>query len=93
MVEQLDEVNTVICDKGYDSEPFRCFVRDHGGTPVIATRNYGQDIDKKAWIGAYTNTDIWLKMHLQELRNIELFQLDTISYSEIMPAWYRWHLC
>lgn len=52
LVEQLDEVNTVVCDKGYDSEPFRCFVRDHGGTPVIATRNYGhplcQDIDKKS---------------------------------------------
>ncbi len=46
LVEQLDEVNTIICDKGYDSEPFRIFVKERGGETVIAIRNYGQDIDK-----------------------------------------------
>jgi len=46
LVDQLDNVNTVICDKGYDSEPFRGFIRKRGGVPVIAKRNYGQDIDK-----------------------------------------------
>ncbi len=46
LVDQLDEVNTVVCDKGYDSDPFRCFVRERGGVPVIVKRNYGQDIDK-----------------------------------------------
>ena len=46
LVEQLDEVNTIVCDKGYDSEPFRTFVKAHGGETVIAKRNYGQDIDK-----------------------------------------------
>ncbi|EAP95160.1 ISSod6, transposase [Vibrio splendidus 12B01] len=48
LVEQLDEVNTIVCDKGYDSEPFRCFVRERGGETVIAKRNYGQDIDKES---------------------------------------------
>lgn len=46
LVAQLDDVNTVVCDKGYDSEPFRKFVRELGGVTVIAKRNYGQDIDK-----------------------------------------------
>ena len=46
LVEQLDEVNTIVCDKGYDSEPFRTFVKECGGETVIAKRNYGQDIDK-----------------------------------------------
>ncbi len=27
LVEQLEEVNTIVCDKGYDSEPFRIFVK------------------------------------------------------------------
>ena len=27
LVEQLDEVNTIVCDKGYESEPFRTFVK------------------------------------------------------------------
>ncbi|WP_141671408.1 transposase, partial [Gilliamella sp. Gris1-4] len=48
LVEKLDEVNTVIADKGYDSEPFRCFVRQKGGRTVIAKRNYGKDIDKSS---------------------------------------------
>ena len=48
LVEQLDEVNTIICDKGYDSDPFRDFVQLKGGTTVIAKRNYGQDIDKES---------------------------------------------
>lgn len=46
LVEQLDEVNTIVCDKGYGSEPFRCLVRKCDGVPVIAKRNYGQDIDR-----------------------------------------------
>ena len=46
LIEQLDEVNTIVCDKGYDSDPFRNFVQLTGGTTVIAKRNYGQDIDK-----------------------------------------------
>ncbi len=46
LVEQLDEVNTIVCDKGYDSEPFRTFVKERGGETVIAKRNYGQDINK-----------------------------------------------
>ncbi|WP_239324989.1 hypothetical protein [Snodgrassella gandavensis] len=48
LVAKLDEVNTVIADKGYDSEPFRCFVRQKGGRTVIAKRNYGKDIDKSS---------------------------------------------
>ncbi|WP_165974270.1 MULTISPECIES: IS5 family transposase [Vibrio] len=40
LVEQLDEVNTIVCDKGYDSEPFRTFVKERGGETVIAKRNY-----------------------------------------------------
>lgn len=46
LIDQLDEVNTIVCDKGYDSEPFRTFVKERGGETVIAKRNYGQDIDK-----------------------------------------------
>lgn len=41
LVEQLDEVNTIVCDKGYDSGPFRSFVQLKGGSTVIAKRNYG----------------------------------------------------
>ena len=48
LVEKLDEVNTVIADKDYDSESFRCFVRQKGGRTVIAKRNYGKDIDKSS---------------------------------------------
>ncbi|CZF85606.1 Transposase DDE domain protein [Grimontia marina] len=46
LVEQLEEINTVICDKGYDSKAFRDFVRRKGGKTVIAKRNCGQDISK-----------------------------------------------
>ena len=48
LVERLDEVNTVIADKGYDSEPFQCFVHQKSGRTVIAKRNYGKDIDKSS---------------------------------------------
>ncbi|MEI8671615.1 IS5 family transposase [Vibrio sp. SA48] len=48
LVEQLDEVNTIVCNKGYDSDPFRHFVQLKGGTTVIAKRNNGQDIDKES---------------------------------------------
>lgn len=41
-------MNTIVCDKGYDSEPFHCFVREHGEVTVIAKRNDGQDIDKES---------------------------------------------
>lgn len=41
LVEQLDKVNTIVCDKGYDSDPFRNFVQLKGGITVIAKRNYG----------------------------------------------------
>ncbi len=46
LVAQLPEVNTVIADKGYDSESFRTFIEEQGGTSVIAKRNYGQDLNK-----------------------------------------------
>ncbi|OCG37486.1 MULTISPECIES: IS5 family transposase [unclassified Gilliamella] len=48
LVEMLDEVNTVIADKGYGREPFRCFVRQKGGRTVIAKRNYGKNINKSS---------------------------------------------
>ena len=48
LVEQLDEVNTIVCDKGYDSRAFRSFVQERGGETVIAKRNYGQDLDKES---------------------------------------------
>ncbi|GAD78872.1 hypothetical protein VEZ01S_07_00490 [Vibrio ezurae NBRC 102218] len=28
LVEQLDEVYTIVCDKGYNSEPFRFLLRN-----------------------------------------------------------------
>ncbi|WP_017243479.1 transposase, partial [Vibrio breoganii] len=40
------DYHTIVCDKGYDSEPFPTFVKERGGETVIAKRNYGQDIDK-----------------------------------------------
>ncbi|BDM62852.1 DDE transposase [Shewanella sp. NFH-SH190041] len=46
LVEQLGEIDTIVCDKGYDSESFRVFVQRKGGKTVIARRNYGQDIGK-----------------------------------------------
>lgn len=36
LVKQLDEVNTIVCDKGYDNEPFRTSVKEHSGEMVIA---------------------------------------------------------
>ena len=79
LVEQLDEVNTIVCDKGYDSKLFRTFVKERGGETVIAKRNYGQDIAKIVWIGVYTSIVTWLKMPLLELSIIELFQVDMTS--------------
>ena len=35
LVEQLDGVYAIVCDKGYDSEPFRTFVKERGGETVI----------------------------------------------------------
>ncbi|WP_428786439.1 IS5 family transposase [Vibrio splendidus] len=43
LAEQLDKVNTIVCDKGYDSEPFRTFVKERGGETVIAKRNTDKD--------------------------------------------------
>ena len=48
LVEQLDEVNTIVCDKGYDSETLRAYIGSKGGRTVIPKRNYGQDIDKES---------------------------------------------
>ncbi|HIF9456475.1 TPA: IS5 family transposase [Photobacterium damselae] len=48
LVEQLDEVNTIVCDKGYDSETLRAYIGSKGGRTVIPKRNYEQDIDKES---------------------------------------------
>lgn len=42
--EQLDEVNMIVCDKGYDSETLRAYIGSKGGKTVIPKRNYGQNI-------------------------------------------------
>ena len=71
LVEQLDEVNTIVCDKGYDSEAFRTFVKEHGGETVIAKRNYGQDIDK-------TSMDWCLYKYRHLVENASLHSLQMI---------------
>jgi len=48
LVEKVNEVNTIIADKGYDSSPFRHFVNRKGGSTVIAKRNYGKDLDRSS---------------------------------------------
>lgn len=39
-VEYLAQVNTVIADKGYDSDTFGQFITTKGGTSVIPKRHY-----------------------------------------------------
>lgn len=46
LVQNLVEVNTLIADKGYDSDSFRAFVELNGGNTIIPKRNYGADIAK-----------------------------------------------
>jgi transposase len=61
----------IICDKGYDSEAFRTFVKEHGGETVIAKRNYGQDIDK-------TSMDWCLYKYRHLVENASLHSLQMI---------------
>jgi transposase len=49
LVENLSKVETVVADKGYDSEPFRQFIANKGGKSVIPRRRNNhktnEDID------------------------------------------------
>lgn len=46
LVNRLQELNTFIADKGYDSQALREYIKSKGGDSVIPKRNYGQDLDK-----------------------------------------------
>ncbi|BDM64257.1 hypothetical protein NFHSH190041_17090 [Shewanella sp. NFH-SH190041] len=46
LVEQPGEINTFVCNKGYNGSSFHVFIQHKGGTPGIAKRNYRQNINK-----------------------------------------------
>ncbi|OQK34601.1 hypothetical protein XM72_c21031 [Vibrio vulnificus] len=64
-------MNTIVCDEGYNSDPFRHFVQLEGETIVIAKRNYGQDIDKESmdWC-------LYEHRHLVEMRLLKSSIID-----------------
>lgn len=50
LVENLKQVDTVIADKGYDSDAFRQFIAAKGGTSFIPKRHYkNTPQDKVDW--------------------------------------------
>ncbi len=78
LIEHLKQVDTVIADKGYDSDAFRELIANKGGKSVIPRRRYKNTPQERVDWCLYRYRHL-VENALDELNTIEQYQQDMTS--------------